>query len=123
MVHFCCHSLTIELSLAQFLTNREVPCTNVTCDRQNTACKGCRGKDVTSQNYVINVHVQVHDQSRYEQQGGLAAFSNFRSFHFTKQLMDVAAFRSINVSDLSYASSSLRKACNLIPEYINENGG
>ena len=37
--------------------------------------------------------------------------------------MDVAAFRSIDVSDLSYASSSLRKACNLIPEYINENGG
>ena len=120
MTHFCNHSLTVFLKLAIFLTNREVPCTNITCDRQNTTCKDCRGKDVTSQNYVVQVHVQVCDQYNYESQGGVATFLQHRSFDLTKQLVDIGAFRSVDVSSMSRHTQSLRQARK---PYVNSNGG
>ncbi len=123
MMHFCDHSLTISLSMAKFLTNRDVPCTNITCDRQNTTCKGCRGKDITSQNYVVWVHVEVHDQYKYEPKGGVATFLGHRSFDLTKQLVDVGAFRSVDVSTMDRFQDGLRKACDRIVALVNANGG
>lgn len=123
MTHFCGHNLTINFSMATFLTNRDVPCTNITCDRQNTTCRGCRGKDITSQNYVVNVHVQVHNQHKYENTAGVATFLGYRSFHLTKQLIDVAAFASLDVSAFDQNNGNLRRACRAIAAYVNANGG
>ena len=123
MTHFCGHSLTISLNMANFLTNRDVPCTNITCDRQNTTCKGCRGKDTTSQNYVVKVHVQVHNQPKYDPVSGQATFLGHRSFHLTKQLVDVGAFASVDVSAIAQNSGALRRACSRIADYVNVNGG
>ncbi len=123
MTHFCDHSLTVSLKTARFLTNKEVPCTNITCDRQNTTCKGCRGKDVTSQNYVVEVHVQVRDQYNYENQGGVATFLAHRSFDLTKQLVDIGAFRSVDVSTMTRHNRALRRVCNSVAAHVNSNGG
>ena len=123
MTHFCGHSLTISFTMANFITNKDVPCTNITCDRQNTSCKGCRGKDVTAQNYVVKLHVQVHDQHKYEPISGVATFLGYRSFHLTKQLVDVGAFASVDVAAMAEHTAPLRRACSRIAHYINNNGG
>ncbi len=123
MTHFCDHSLVVSFTKASFLTNKDVPCTNITCDRQNTTCRGCRGKDATSQNYVVQVHVRVHDQYNYENQGGVATFLCHRSFDLTKQFVDVGAFRSVDVSTMVRHSNALRDACQRIADHVNANGG
>ena len=122
MSHFCDHSLSISLIMAKFLTNKDVPCTNITCDRQNTTCKGCRDKDITSQNYVVKVHVQVHHQHSYDVETGLATFLGHRSFDLTRQLVDIGAFRSVDASTMTRRQQAICEACVRIATYVYDHG-
>ncbi len=122
-IHFCDHALQVRFSLATLLTGTKVPCSHVTCDRQSSSCRGCRGIDETRQNYVVSVTVQIENQHEYDAVTGVATFDSFRSFRLTKLFMDVPAFRAIDDHTLLSFTSKLRQTVRSIQDYVNAHGG
>ncbi len=122
-IHFCDHGLQVQFSMASFLINSKVPCVSITCDRQHINCRGCRGRDLTNQNYVVSLNVEILNQPAYDAESGRAKFTNVRSFHLTKQFLNVKNFRSIDTAALASHQGQLRDQIEVIQDYVNNHGG
>ena len=104
----------------------QIPCLNVTCDRQTKRCKGCFGKSETERAFVMLSDVIVADTPDYDKNG--ARFDNFRSLRFTKLFfVDINAASSFvsvcNDGDLAIGNRTARRAMNAMVEIVNQNSG
>ena len=122
-IHFVRHSLPIELSVLQILTQNQVPCIGTTCDRQTVKCTGCHGMPNLRKNFVFSVNVEIKNQRSYNAQTGIASFV-FRSYNFTKLLLqDIDSFCRLDLQEMQTHRMPLRKAMQKIVSHVNNNGG
>lgn len=122
MVHFRETGANVVFGMAEFLTGGDVPCFNVTCDRQLPKCTGCMGTDLR-RNVVMKVVVEASNMYQYNQENGRARFV-FRSWRFTKLVAPGIVEWSMGGDDMVHTKMwAMRTGLLAIERYVNANGG
>ena len=122
-VSFFKYEQKIEISMIRLLWKDNVPCSNVTCDRQNIRCRGCFGTRRTLEPIVLQSDIDILNALRYDP-GGHAVFPEFRSFKFTSLFFENISSLSARAMDDKRSMDNLCETnINAMVEYINENKG
>ena len=124
-VAFFKYSQKIDLSLVRLCWKGDVPCVNVTCDRQKTRCAGCFGKSHTLEPIVLQADVSVRECPLYNPTGtgNKAAFPRFRSLRFTNLFFDnISALSAKTLDHKSYDRTVARDIKRMVA-IVNDNGG
>jgi len=104
--------------------SKEMPCTGVSCDRQNPPCKGCFGKSPSLHPFALNTMLQVNDCPECAEVGNNAVFPDFRSYAFSKLFFhNIETFAALALEDMEDNLSELEEVVRTIVQHINSNGG
>lgn len=122
MVHFREYGVRLSFSLGGFLVAKQVPCTNVTCDRQLSTCRGCLGVGL-KRNCVYSVEVEVEEQNEYNEEDGVACF-NFRSWRFTNLVAPGVTVWAGGTNNVLFSKDiPIRDALRDMANLVNNSGG
>ena len=124
-VSFFKRNQKIDLSLIRLCWKGNVPCVNVTCDRQKTRCAGCFGKSHTLEPIVLQADVSVRECPLYNPTGtgNRAAFPQFRSLRFTNCFFENVSTLSGKTLDQKSYDRTIAKDIKRMVAIVNDHGG
>lgn len=124
-VSFFKRNQKIDVSLIRLCWKGNVPCVNVTCDRQRTRCAGCFGKSHTLEPIVLQADVSVRECPLYNPTGtgNKAPFPQFRSLRFTNCFFENVSTLSAKTLDQKSYDRTIGGDIKRMVAIVNDSGG